>query len=78
MWLLIAKTALIAFLVIGVVTVIVAYRRGLKRVKTQRRHPDPNLGPTSVRGVVAPTPLPEWAYWDDADDQDGSAESDRR
>ncbi|WP_431237440.1 hypothetical protein ACQ86B_22220 [Mycolicibacterium aichiense] len=64
----IAKAALIGFLVIGVLTLILAYRRGLKRVKAQRQHPDPNLGPTSVAGIVAPTPLPEWAYWDEADD----------
>ncbi|OYN77082.1 hypothetical protein [Mycolicibacterium sphagni] len=59
------KIALVAFLVIGVMTIVVAYIRGLRRVKSQRRLPDPNLGPTSVRGVVAPTPLPEWAYWDE-------------
>ncbi|MCV7177403.1 hypothetical protein [Mycolicibacterium sphagni] len=62
------KIALVAFLVIGVMTIVVAYIRGLRRVKSQRRLPDPNLGPTSVRGVVAPTPLPEWAYWDENDE----------
>lgn len=62
------KIALVAFLVIGIMTIVVAYIRGLRRVKSQRRLPDPNLGPTSVRGVVAPTPLPEWAYWDENDE----------
>jgi hypothetical protein len=62
------KLAVVAFLVIGIMTIVVAYIRGLRRVKSQRRLPDPNLGPTSVRGVVAPTPLPEWAYWDENDE----------
>ncbi|WP_445166975.1 hypothetical protein ACTXG7_24625 [Mycolicibacterium sp. Dal123E01] len=67
MWLTIAKVALIAFLVIGVVTFIVGYRRGLKRAKGQRQQQaDPNLGPSTLRGVP-PTPLPEWAYWDEDD-----------
>ena len=68
MWILIAKVALIAFLVIGVVTFIVAYRRGLKRSKGQRYLPDPNLPPSAARGGFAPTPLPEWADWDEAQD----------
>ncbi len=65
MWVLIAKVALVAFLVIGVAILVVAYRRGLRRAKGQRTQPDPNLGPGSVRGVMPPTPLPEWAYSDE-------------
>ena len=68
MWMTIGKIALIGFLVIGVLTLIVAYRRGLKRTKGQRQQPpDPNLGPSTMRGVP-PTPLPEWAYWDENDE----------
>ncbi len=67
MWLTVAKIALLGFLVGGVTVFLVGYIRGARRVQGQRDEPDLNMGPSTTWGVVAPTPLPDWAYWDDND-----------
>ncbi|BBZ76896.1 hypothetical protein MANY_22330 [Mycolicibacterium anyangense] len=77
MWLVVLKVALVAFLAIGVGILIFAYARRAREIKSQRIGPDPDMGPSTTWGIVPPTPLPEWAYWDEApsdlppDPQDG-------
>lgn len=61
MLLTIAKWALVAFIIGAVAVFIVVYVRGARKVETQRDGPDLNMGPTTTWGVVAPTPLPDWA-----------------
>lgn len=68
MLLLILQVALIVFIagsVLAVATVYVVRRR-----KVSYRHKiDPTIGPLGQMGVVAPTPLPEWASWDEDPDE---------
>lgn len=73
--LLIAKVALIAFIVGGVVALIT---RAVRRSRANRLDPrwtaygaQPGYE-ASVHGAMPNTPLPEWAYWDD-DGDDASA-----
>lgn len=71
--LLILKVALIAFVVGGTIAVIT---RGIRRSRANRLDPRWNghIGQpgyeASVSGAMPNTPLPEWAYWDDEDDDD--------
>jgi hypothetical protein len=73
------KLALVAVIVGGVIALIT---RGVKRSRANRSDPRWNEHRTqpgyeaSARGVAPNTPLPEWAYWNDADhddDHDGTA-----
>ncbi|WP_375488847.1 hypothetical protein [uncultured Mycobacterium sp.] len=67
------KVALIAFILGGVVALIV---RGVRRSRANRldsRWTDHRFQPgyeASVFGIVPKTPLPEWAYWDDDGDDE--------
>ncbi len=67
MWLTVAKWALLSFIAIGVTILVIASMRGVRKVKTQRLRSNPDLGPSTTWAVVPPTPLPEWAHWDDED-----------
>ncbi len=61
---LVAKATLIAFLVIGTAVLVITYIRRRRRVTPWRsRYADPYL--RSIYGGAPPTPLPEWAYWDE-------------
>lgn len=61
----IAKVALAAYLVISVAYIVVVYRRRVRNRSAGRPvRPDSNPFYTN-RWVVAPTPLPEWAYGDE-------------
>lgn len=62
----IVKIALVAFLVIGVGILVITYARRVREIKSQRIGPDLDMGPSTTWGIVPPTPLPEWAYWDEA------------
>ena len=73
MWLTIFKCALAVFIAVGVAILLIAYVRRSPKVKF-RAEPDPNLGSLSTIGVP-PTPLPEWAYWADDDNDDANRES---
>ncbi|CAN5718765.1 hypothetical protein BH10ACT9_BH10ACT9_43820 [soil metagenome] len=73
MWLTVAKWALLTFIVIGVTILVVASVRGARKVKTQRRRSNPDLGPSTTWAVVPPTPLPEWAHWDNEEADGGDA-----
>ncbi|WP_102418938.1 hypothetical protein [Mycobacterium sp. 4858] len=70
--LLILKVAVIALIVGGVVALIV---RGVRRSRANRLDPHwrgRGIQPgyeASVYGAMPSTPLPEWAYWDDEDDE---------
>ncbi|MDM3908803.1 hypothetical protein [Mycobacterium intracellulare] len=73
--LLVAKVALIAFIVGGTVVLIT---RGVRRSRANRLDPrwkyygaQPGYE-ASVHGAMPNTPLPEWVYWDDEGD-DGRA-----
>lgn len=68
MWLLILKVALLVIIAGGVVAIVATYVRRSRAVRF-RQEPDPTLGPLGQMGVVAPTPLPEWAHWTDTDEQ---------
>ncbi|WP_322858514.1 hypothetical protein U8D42_19770 [Mycobacterium europaeum] len=74
--LLILKVALIAFLAGGVVVLIA---RGVRRSRANRSNPQWRGGRTqpgyeaSINGAMPNTPLPEWAYWPDEDQDDGRA-----
>lgn len=70
MWLTVFKCGLVAFIAVGVAILLIAYVRRSPKVKF-RAEPDPNLGSLSTVGVP-PTPLPEWAYWADVDDDDAN------
>jgi len=70
MWLTVAKWALLAFIVVGLMIVVIAYARNVRKVKTQRLRSNPDLGPSTAWAIVPPAPLPEWAYRDDRDEQD--------
>lgn len=67
------KVALIAFVVGGTVAVIT---RGVRRSRANRLDPrwkGPGGQPgyeASVLGAMPNTPLPEWAYWGDEEDED--------
>ncbi|BBY13440.1 hypothetical protein MMARJ_41800 [Mycobacterium marseillense] len=69
--LLILKVALIAFVVGGTVAVIT---RGIRRSRANRLDPrwKGHIGQpgyeASALGAMPNTPLPEWVYWDDEDD----------
>jgi len=59
------------FIAGGVIAIVAVYV--VRRRKVSYRHKiEPNLGALGQMGVVAPTPLPEWAHWDD-DSDEGSA-----
>lgn len=73
--LLVAKVALIAFIVAGTTILIT---RAVRRSRANRLDPrwkaygaQPGYE-ASVHGAMPNTPLPEWAYWDDESDE-GSA-----
>lgn len=62
--LLILQVALLVFIAGGVMAIAAVYV--VRRRKVSYRHKiDPTLGTLGQMGVVAPTPLPEWAHWDD-------------
>ncbi|OBH10946.1 hypothetical protein [Mycobacterium sp. E1747] len=71
--LLILKVAVVAFIVGGGVALIV---RGVRRSRANRLTPGwrgRGIQPgheASVHGAMPNTPLPEWAYWDDEEDED--------
>lgn len=70
-WLVIAELALIGFLVVGWNVLVITYAR--KRRRGGRPPlPDPNASGylDLIRGIAPPTPLPEWAQWPDAPDDD--------
>jgi hypothetical protein len=72
MLLLILQVALLVFIAGGVLTIATVYM--VRRRKVSYRHKiDPTLGTLGQMGMVAPTPLPEWAHWesqhDGADDR---------
>ena len=69
MLLLILQIALLVFIAGGVLAIVTVYV--VRRRKVNYRHKiDPTLGTLGQMGVVAPTPLPEWAHWDESQ-QDG-------
>lgn len=69
--LLVLKVALIAFVVGGTIALIT---RGIRRSRANRLDPRWNGHSrqpgyeASALGAMPNTPLPEWAYWDDEDD----------
>ncbi|OBB68466.1 MULTISPECIES: hypothetical protein [unclassified Mycobacterium] len=72
--LLVLKVALIAFIVVGTGVLIA---RAIRRSRTNRLDPrwkgrsaQPGYE-ASAHGAMPNTPLPEWAYWDDEDDEHG-------
>lgn len=71
MWLTVFKCSLVAFIAIGIAVLVITYIRRSPKVKF-REEPDGSL---QTRWVIPPTPLPEWAYWTDGDDDDEEAES---
>lgn len=69
--LLILQVTLLVFIAGGVIAIATVYV--VRRRKVSYRHKiDPTLGTLGQMGVVPPTPLPEWAHWDD-DSEEGSA-----
>jgi hypothetical protein len=63
--LLILQVALLVFIAVGVLTIATVYM--VRRRKVSYRHKiDPTLGTLGQMGVVAPTPLPEWAHWEES------------
>lgn len=68
------KVALIAFVVGGVIALIT---RGVRRSRANRLDPrwNENIGQpgyeASAFGAMPTTPLPEWAYWNDPEGDDG-------
>lgn len=67
----ILKVAVIAFIVTGIVVLIV---RGVRTSRANRS--DPNWKgrgqpghEASIHGAMPNTPLPDWAHWDDQDDE---------
>jgi hypothetical protein len=70
--LVVLKVALIAFVVGGIVALVV---RGVMRSRANRADPrwkaygGPPGYPGSLRGVMPDTPLPEWVHWDDDGDE---------
>lgn len=64
-WIDVAKVALAVYLAVSVGYVVVVYRRRVRSHRAGRPvRPDGNPFYTD-RWVVAPTPLPEWAYLDE-------------
>jgi len=64
-WIDVAKSALAVYLVVSVVYIVFVYRRRVRsRPAGKPARPDSNPYYTH-RWVVAPTPLPEWAYADE-------------
>ncbi|WBP92862.1 hypothetical protein O6072_23935 [Mycolicibacterium neoaurum] len=66
MLLTVLKVSLVVFIGVAVIVFIATYVRK-SRITNFRTEADPNLGSLSQMGVVPPTPLPEWAYWEDAE-----------
>lgn len=64
MLLTVLKVSLVVFIGVAVIVFIAVYVRKSKTTNF-RTEADPNLGSLSQMGVVPPTPLPEWAYWED-------------
>jgi hypothetical protein len=74
-WIDVARVALTAYLAVSVGYLVVVYRRRIRsRAPVRPVRPDGNPFYTN-RWVVAPTPLPEWAYRDE--DADAATEPDR-
>jgi hypothetical protein len=67
------KVAVIVFIVGGIAALIT---RGVRRSRANRLDPrwKPHRGQpgyeASAHGAMPNTPLPEWAYWDDAGDDE--------
>ncbi|QVI28058.1 hypothetical protein MN2019_01275 [Mycolicibacterium neoaurum] len=66
MLLTVLKVSLVVFIGVAVLVFIATYVRKSKTTSF-RTEADPNLGSLSQMGVVPPTPLPEWAYWEDGE-----------
>ncbi len=66
--LIVLKVAVIAFIVGGVIALVI---RGVRRSRANRLDPrwsapiDPPGYEASAFGAMPHTPLPEWVYWDD-------------
>ena len=72
MLLVILQVALLVFIAGGLLAVATVYV--VRRRKVNYRHKiDPTLGTWGQLGVVAPTPLPEWAHWESEDPDERSA-----
>lgn len=65
MLLLILQVALLVFIAAGVLAIATVYVVRRRKV-SYRDKIDPTLGTLGEMGIVPPTPLPEWAYWDDS------------
>ena len=60
----ILKIALLAFIGIGVLTIVVTYVKRRCVVNFPRAYRDPNIGEYGLRGGEMPDlPLPEWVDW---------------
>ncbi|BBZ19850.1 hypothetical protein MGAD_41850 [Mycolicibacterium gadium] len=63
--LLILQVAVLVFIAAGVLAIATVYV--VRRRKVSYRHKiDPTLGTLGEMGMVPPTPLPEWAHWDES------------
>ena len=71
-WILIGKTALVAFLVVASGVLVITYLRKSRRSPTWRPPIDSGYMNT-IRPGVPPTPLPEWVNWTDYDEASDSA-----
>lgn len=72
--LILLKIALIAFVVSGVIALVT---RGVRRSRANRLDPrwNEHIGQpgyeASAFGAMPTTPLPDWAYWNDPENDDG-------
>jgi hypothetical protein len=71
MWITIAKIALIAFLIVGCVTLVVVYRARGRRGIGGWSPPSASRFSDSLGGTPPPMPRPEWVDWRDDEDQSG-------